>query len=161
MILYLRKVVESYRVGFVSPKELKTDLHMDFKRVRQLNRWSATQWYFKHRIVPYLKPKKRKPMKPETNKVKDLEAKIKWLEKENEMLRMKSIAWETLVDIAKNNLIFLSKKVRTQAVEALSSRYPLLGMSLMCSWFGFSPQAWYAAIKQMEKNLFEFDLVIV
>ncbi|MEY4538999.1 MAG: hypothetical protein RLZZ306_756 [Bacteroidota bacterium] len=34
-------------------------------------------------------------------------------------------------------------------------------MSLMCSWFGFSRQAWYAAIKQMEKNLFEFDLVIV
>ena len=33
-------------------------------------------------------------------------------------------------------------------------------MSLMCSWFGFSRQAWYAAIKQMEKNLFEFDLVI-
>ena len=31
----------------------------------------------------------------------------------------------------------------------------------MCSWFGFSRQAWYAAIKQMEKNLFEFDLVIV
>jgi hypothetical protein len=51
-------------------------------------------------------------------------------------------------------------KVRTQAVEALSSRYPLLGMSLMCSWFGFSRQAWYAAIKQMEKNVFEFDLVI-
>ncbi len=33
-------------------------------------------------------------------------------------------------------------------------------MSLMCSWFGFSRQAWYAAIKQMEKNVFEFDLVI-
>jgi hypothetical protein len=32
------KVVRIYRVGFVSPKELKTDLHMDFKRVRQLNR---------------------------------------------------------------------------------------------------------------------------
>jgi putative transposase len=31
----------------------------------------------------------------------------------------------------------------------------------MCSWFGFSRQAWYAAIKQMEKNLFEFDFVIV
>ena len=31
----------------------------------------------------------------------------------------------------------------------------------MCSWFGFSRQAWYAAIKQMEKNLFELDLVIV
>ncbi len=30
----------------------------------------------------------------------------------------------------------------------------------MCSWFGFSRQAWYAAIKQMEKNVFEFDLVI-
>jgi hypothetical protein len=48
--------------------------------------------YFKYRIIPYLKPKKRKPMKPEINKVKDLEAKIKWLEKENEML----ITWETL-----------------------------------------------------------------
>ena len=34
------------------------------------------------------------------NQVKDLEAKIKWLEKENEMLRMKSITFETLVDIA-------------------------------------------------------------
>ena len=31
-------------------------------------------------------------MKPEINKLKDLEAKIKWLEKENEMLIMKSIA---------------------------------------------------------------------
>ena len=31
----------------------------------------------------------------------------------------------------------------------------------MCSWFGFSRQAWYEAIKQTEKNLFEFDLVIV
>jgi putative transposase len=51
-------------------------------------------------------------------------------------------------------------KVRTQAVEKLSCRYPLLGMGLMCSWFGFSRQAWYAAIKQMEKNVFEFDLVI-
>ena len=39
-------------------------------------------------------------MKSESNKVKDLEAKIKWLEKENEMLRMKSITFETLVDIA-------------------------------------------------------------
>jgi hypothetical protein len=54
---------------------------------------------------------------------------------------------------------FYQIKVRTQAVETLSRRYPLLGMSLMCSWFGFSRQAWYAAIKQMEKNLFEFDLV--
>ena len=36
LVLYLRKVVESYRAGFVSSKELKTDLHMDFKRVRQL-----------------------------------------------------------------------------------------------------------------------------
>jgi hypothetical protein len=26
-----------YRDGFVSSKELKTDLHMEFKRVRQLN----------------------------------------------------------------------------------------------------------------------------
>jgi arginine deiminase len=34
-------------------------------------------------------------------------------------------------------------------------------MSLMCSLVGFSHQTWYAAIKQMEKNLFEFDLVIV
>jgi hypothetical protein len=38
LALYLRKVVESYRAGFVSSKELKTDLHMDFKRVPQLNR---------------------------------------------------------------------------------------------------------------------------
>ena len=37
LVLYLRKVVESYRAGFVSSKELKTDLHMDFKRVLQLN----------------------------------------------------------------------------------------------------------------------------
>ena len=110
LVLYLRKVVESYRSGFVSSKELKTDLHMDFKRVRQLNRWSATQWYFKHRIIPYLKPKRRKPMKPEINKPKDLEAKIKWLEKENEMLRMKSIAWETLVDIAEKQFDISIKK---------------------------------------------------
>ena len=47
--------------------------------------------YFKHRIILYLKPKKRKQTKPELNKVKDLEAKIKWLEKENEILRMKAI----------------------------------------------------------------------
>ena len=47
--------------------------------------------YFKHRIIPYLKPKKRKQTKLELNKVKDLEAKIKWLEKENEILRMKAI----------------------------------------------------------------------
>ncbi len=105
LVLYLRKVVESYRAGFVSSKELKTDLHLDFKRVRQLNRW-----YFKHRIIPYLKPKKRKQMKPETNKVKDLEAKIKWLEHENEMLRMKSIAWETLVDVAEETLDISIKK---------------------------------------------------
>jgi hypothetical protein len=38
LALYLRKVVESYRSGFVPSKELKTDLHMDFKRVPQLNR---------------------------------------------------------------------------------------------------------------------------
>jgi transposase len=105
LVLYLRKVVESYRAGFVSSKELKTDLHMDFKRVRQLNRW-----YFKHRILPYLKPKRRKLMKPEINKTKDLEAKIKWLEKENEMLRMKSIAWETLVDIAEKQFDISIKK---------------------------------------------------
>ena len=66
--------------------------------------------YFKHRIIPYLKPKKRKQTKPELNKVKDLEAKIKWLEKENEMLRMKSIAWETLVDIAEETLDISIKK---------------------------------------------------
>ncbi len=113
LILYLRKVVESYRAGFVSSKELKTDLHMDFKRVRQLNRW-----YFKHRILPYLKPKRRKPMKPEINKVKDLEAKIKWLEKENEMLRMKSIAWETLVDIAEKQFdISIKKKFASKPLK--------------------------------------------
>ena len=51
-------------------------------------------------------------MKPEINKTKDLEAKIKWLEKENEMLRMKSIAWETLVDIAEKQFdISIKKKV--------------------------------------------------
>ena len=105
LVLYLRKVVESYRAGFVSSKELRTELHMDFKRVRQLNRW-----YFKHRIIPYLKPKRRKQMKPEPNEVKDLEAKIKWLEKENEMLKMKSIAWETLVDIAEETLDISIKK---------------------------------------------------
>ena len=66
--------------------------------------------YFKHRIILYLKPKKRKQTKPELNKVKDLEAKIKWLEKENEMLRMKSIAWETLVDIAEETLDISIKK---------------------------------------------------
>ena len=49
-------------------------------------------------------------MKPETNQVKDLEAKIKWLEKENEMLRMKSIAWETLVDIAEKQFDIPIKK---------------------------------------------------
>ena len=31
LVLYLRKVVESYRSGFVSSKELKTDLYMDFR----------------------------------------------------------------------------------------------------------------------------------
>ena len=49
-------------------------------------------------------------MKPEINKTKDLEAKIKWLEKENEMLRMKSITWETLVDIAKKQFDISIKK---------------------------------------------------
>ena len=79
---------------------------------------------------------------------------------------MNCLEWNTLLGVlwwtsSKNNLIFLSKKVRTQAVESLNCRYPLLGMSLMCSWFGFSRKAWYAAIKQMENSLFEFDLVIV
>ena len=83
---------------------------MDFKRVRQLNQRSAAQWYCKHRIIPYLNPKRRKPMKPEINKVKDLEDKIKSLEKENEMLRMKSIAWETLVDIAEKQFDISIKK---------------------------------------------------
>ena len=49
-------------------------------------------------------------MKPEINKVKDLEAKIKWIEKENEMLRMKSNAWETLVDIAEKQFDISIKK---------------------------------------------------
>ena len=49
-------------------------------------------------------------MKPEINKVKDLEAKIKRIEKENEMLRMKSIAWETLVDIAEKQFDISIKK---------------------------------------------------
>ena len=87
MVLYLRKIVESYRVEFVSCKELKTDLHVNFKRV-----WQLSRSYFKDRIIPYLKPKRRKSVKSEINKVKDLEVKIKWLEKENEMLKMKSIA---------------------------------------------------------------------
>ena len=110
LALYLRKVIESYRAGLVSSKELKTDLHIDFKRVRQLNQRSAAQWYFKHRIIPYLKPKRRKPLKPEIKKTKDLEAKIKWFEKENEMLSMKSIAWETLVDIAEKQFDISIKK---------------------------------------------------
>lgn len=33
-------------------------------------------------------------------------------------------------------------------------------MSLLCSLFGFSRQAWYAAIKQKEKVSFEFDAVL-
>jgi hypothetical protein len=37
MLLYLRKVGRIYRDGLVSSKELKTDLHMDFKCVRLLN----------------------------------------------------------------------------------------------------------------------------
>ena len=49
-------------------------------------------------------------MKPEINKLKDLEAKIKWLEKENEMLIMKSIAQETLVDVAEETLDISIKK---------------------------------------------------
>jgi hypothetical protein len=30
LVLYLRKVGRIYRAGFVSSKELKTDLHLDF-----------------------------------------------------------------------------------------------------------------------------------
>ena len=79
---------------------------------------------------------------------------------------MNCLEWNPLLGklwwtLPRSNLIFLSEKVRTQAVETLSCRYPLLGMSLTCSWFGFSRQTWYTAIKQMENNLFEFDLVIV
>jgi putative transposase len=56
--------------------------------------------------------------------------------------------------------IFPSKKARTQTVEKLTCRYPLLGKSLLCSLFGFSRQAWYATIKQEEKVSFEFDAVL-
>lgn len=52
------------------------------------------------------------------------------------------------------------KKKFAPKVEKLTYRYPLLGMSLLCSLFGFSPQAWYAAIKQKEKVSFEFDAVL-
>ena len=100
-------------------------------------------------------------MKPEINKVKDLGAKNKmaWKRERNaqdEIHRLRNFGGYC----RKTIWYFYQKKVRTQAVEALSSRYPLLGMSLMCSWFGFSRQACYAAVKQMEKNVFEFDLVI-
>ena len=60
----------------------------------------------------------------------------------------------------RNYAYFHQKKVRTQTVEKLTCRYPLLGMSLLCSLFGFSRQAWYAAIKQKEKVSFEFDAVL-
>ena len=65
-------------------------------------------------------------MKLEINKTKDLEAKIKWLEKENEMLRMKSIDWETLVDIAEKQFdISIKKKVVPKPLNpyAVATRY--------------------------------------
>ena len=98
-------------------------------------------------------------MKPEINKVKDLEAKmarkIEW-NAQDEIHRLGNFGGYCRKTIR----YFYQKKVRTQAVESLSCRYPLLNMSLMCSRFGFSRQAWYAVIKQMEKNVFEFNLVI-
>ena len=104
-IPYLRKVVESYRAGLVSSTELKTGLQMDFKRVRHLNRW-----YFKHRILPLLKPKKTKKMKSDNARIKELEAKIKLLEKEKEFFQLKAVAWETLVDVAEETMNISIKK---------------------------------------------------
>lgn len=105
LLPYLRKVVESYRAGLVSSTELKTGLQMDFKRVRHLNRW-----YFKHRVLPLLKPKKTKKMKSENARIKELEAKLKLLEKENQFLRLKADAWETLVDVAEETMNISIKK---------------------------------------------------
>lgn len=80
---YLLKVMESYRAGLVSSSELKAGLWMDFKRVRHLNRW-----YFNHRILPLLKQKKTKKMKSVNARIKELEAKIKLLEKEKEFFEL-------------------------------------------------------------------------
>lgn len=104
-IPYLRKVVENCRAGLVSSTELKTDLRIDFERVRQLNRW-----YFKHRILPLLKPKKTKKVKLENARIRELEAKIKLLEKEKEFFKLKAVAWETLVDVAEETMNISIKK---------------------------------------------------
>jgi hypothetical protein len=45
-----------------------------------------------------------------SNNVKHLEARIKGLEKVNEMPRLKSIAWETLVDIDEKQFDISVKK---------------------------------------------------
>ena len=83
-------------------------------------------------------------MKSDNARIKELEAKIKLLEKEKEFFKLKAVAWGTLVDVAEETgavltvAYFYQKKVRTQTVEKLTCRYPLVGMSLLCSLFGFS-----------------------
>lgn len=71
-------------------------------------------------------------MKSDNARIKELEAKIKLIEKEKEFFELKAIAWETLVDVAEEtgavltDKYFHQKKVRTQTVEKLTCGYPFL-----------------------------------
>ena len=129
MLLYLRKVGRIYRAGFVSSKELETDFHMDFKRVRPLNRQSDAL------NIEFYSVFKNESLEARNQQTRALRSQGKMAWKENEMLRMKSIVWEILVDIADETLNISIKKKFWPKPLKLSCRYPLLGMSLRCSHF--------------------------
>ena len=76
-------------------------------------------------------------MKPEINKVKDLEATMKWLEKDNELLRMKSIAWGTLVDIVEKQFNISIKKSSYPSRRIFKLSLPVIGyeFNVFMVWF--------------------------
>ncbi|MER0438860.1 hypothetical protein [Emticicia sp. W12TSBA100-4] len=49
-------------------------------------------------------------MKSDNARIKELEAKIKLLEKEKEFFKLKAVAWETLVDVAEETMNISIKK---------------------------------------------------
>ncbi len=95
---FKRRVVEVYRAEIAQPADIQQYLHISLTELRSLNRW-----YFKHRLAPYLYPYRcYKSMKKHNQDayVKALERRLAATEEENKLLKLKTEAYQTAIQIA-------------------------------------------------------------